>query len=402
MPDTAISVSGLSKDYRIARTREHHSTAAEAALARLRHPLERAHYDVFPALDDLTFDIGWGEAVGVIGRNGAGKSTLLKILTRITAPTRGRIELGGRVGSLLEVGTGFHPELTGRENVYLNGTLLGMRKKEISRRFEEIVDFAGVEQFLDTPVKRYSSGMYIRLAFAVAAHLETEILAVDEVLAVGDAEFQQKCLGKMREVARSGRTVLLVSHQVQTVMSLCTSAIYLQNGRLLEHGPVSAAMEHYKRSFEQSAMTAVEAARRSGSGELRFSNARMTQEVVEPAEEKVVEFTVGANPDFVGTYFVSAELKNSDGTTVLQCDSRLLNFWLDAKEDVRGTLRIGSPWLKPDSYTVDLFLCKNGVIDAWEGACAFQVMPILPYPEATSDDGTQLGVVFGDFSYKRG
>lgn len=392
---------GLSKTYRITRAHEAPSTAIEAALGRVRHPMRRPQVDQFAALEDLSFQIPWGEAVGVIGRNGAGKSTLLKILTRITAPTRGRIELGGRVGSLLEVGTGFHPELTGRENVYLNGTLLGMRRKEIARRFDEIVEFSGVEKFLETPVKRYSSGMYIRLAFAVAAHLETEILAVDEVLAVGDAEFQAKCLGKMRQVARDGRTVLLVSHQVQTVMSLCTSAMYLENGRLVEHGEVSAAMEHYKRSFERSTTVGVDAERRQGSGEVRLRSARMVEEVLAPADDKVIEFVTTANSDFVGQFFVSAHVNNEDGVTVLQCDSRLVNFWTGARDEVKATLRIGSPWLKPGRYTVDLYLCKNGVLDAWDGACSFQVMPILPYPEAASSDGSEHGVVFGDFTYAR-
>ena len=243
--------------------------------------------------------------------------------------------------------------------------------------------------------------MYVRLAFAVAAHLEPEILLVDEVLAVGDAEFQRKCLGKMRQVARDGRTVLFVSHQVQTVMSLCTSAMYLEHGRLVEHGEVSAAMEHYKRSFERSATVGVDADRRSGSGEVRLRSARMVEEVLEPADDKVIEFVTTANPDFQGQFFVSAHVNNEDGVTVLQCDSRLVNFWAGAGEEVKGTLRIGSPWLKPGRYTVDLYLCKNGVLDAWDGACGFQVMPILPYPEATSDDGSEHGVVFGEFTYAR-
>jgi lipopolysaccharide transport system ATP-binding protein len=221
----------------------------EAARERLRHPLQRVQYEEFKALDDVTVEIPWGEAVGIVGRNGAGKSTLLKILTRITAPTRGRVELGGRMGSLLEVGTGFHPELTGRENVFLSGSLLGMRRKEIQKQFESIVEFSGVEKFLDTQVKRYSSGMYVRLAFAVAAHLETEILAIDEVLAVGDAEFQAKSLAKMRDVAKDGRTVLYVSHQMQTVTSLCTSAMYLERGTVRYYGGVEGALQHYRDSF---------------------------------------------------------------------------------------------------------------------------------------------------------
>ena len=199
----------------------------------------------FWALDDVSFDIMPGEAVGIVGRNGAGKSTLLKVLSRITEPTKGRIELRGRIASLLEVGTGFHAELTGRENVYLNGTILGMRKREIDRKFDAIVDFAEVERFIDTPVKRYSSGMYVRLAFAVAAHLEPEILVIDEVLAVGDAEFQRKCLGKMGDVAQAGRTVLFVSHNMAAVRGLCTRAILLEKGRVAIDGDTDRVVSAY-------------------------------------------------------------------------------------------------------------------------------------------------------------
>jgi lipopolysaccharide transport system ATP-binding protein len=234
--DLAISVRGLSKCYAISHNATRHSTLAEELLHRIRRPLQRSSKETFWALRDLSFDIRQGEVVGIIGRNGAGKSTLLKILSQITEPTRGEVDLYGRVGSLLEVGTGFHPELTGRENIYLNGAILGMRKREIDCAFDAIVDFAGVEQFLDTPVKRYSTGMYVRLAFAVAAHLNAEILLVDEVLAVGDAEFQKKCLGKMRDVAHSGRTVLFVSHNMAAVATLCTKGIYLQDGQLKLQG----------------------------------------------------------------------------------------------------------------------------------------------------------------------
>jgi len=199
----------------------------------------------FWALNAVDFEINRGEAVGIIGRNGAGKSTLLKILSRITEPTTGRIELNGRVASLLEVGTGFHPELTGRENIYLNGAIIGMTRAEIRRKFEEIVDFAGVEKFLDTPVKRYSSGMGVRLGFAVAAHLEPEILIVDEVLAVGDAEFQKKCLGKMNDVAGEGRTVLFVSHNLDAVQALCGKGILLKNGNIAGNGPMKEIVDKY-------------------------------------------------------------------------------------------------------------------------------------------------------------
>jgi len=245
--DLAIRVRGLSKSYTIAHNAgERHVTLAETLLARARRPFARSARETFWALKDIEFDIKKGDVVGIIGRNGAGKSTLLKILSRIIEPTAGQIDLYGRVGSLLEVGTGFHPELTGRENVFLNGAILGMSKAEIKKQFDAIVDFAGVEQFLDTPVKRYSSGMYVRLAFAVAAHLESEILIVDEVLAVGDAEFQKKCLGKMEDISSHGRTVLFVSHQESAVRRLCKSAILLENGAVAYIGSPADAFAQYR------------------------------------------------------------------------------------------------------------------------------------------------------------
>ena len=243
--DIAVAVRGLSKSYNIAHNAVRHTTAAEALISRLRHPFQKQERETFWALKDVEFDIKKGDVVGIIGRNGAGKSTLLKILSRITEPTTGKIALYGRVGSLLEVGTGFHPELTGRENIYLNGAILGMSKREIARQFDAIVDFSGTEQFLDTPVKRYSSGMYVRLAFAVAAHLNPEILIVDEVLAVGDAEFQKKCLGKMQDVANSGRTVFFVSHNMTAVRNLCRSAIVLKSGTIQECGSTERCIETY-------------------------------------------------------------------------------------------------------------------------------------------------------------
>jgi lipopolysaccharide transport system ATP-binding protein len=230
----ALTVSNLSKKYTIATQSHTHQTLAEAALFRLKNPLYKPPTEEFWALQDVSFSVNQGDVLGVVGRNGAGKSTLLKLLSRITEPTSGEIALYGRVGSLLEVGTGFHPELTGRENIFLNGGILGMRRTEIARQFDEIVAFAEIEKHLDTPVKRYSSGMYVRLAFAVAAHLNPEILIVDEVLAVGDANFQRKCLGKMQEVAQGGgRTVLFVSHNMAAVRALCNRAILLKNGKLV-------------------------------------------------------------------------------------------------------------------------------------------------------------------------
>jgi lipopolysaccharide transport system ATP-binding protein len=218
-----------------------------------RNPESDRRREDFWAVKDVSFEIKQGDAVGIIGRNGAGKSTLLKLLSRITKPTRGRIEIEGRMASLLEVGTGFHPELTGRENIYLNGAILGMHRAEIKGRFDEIVAFAEVEKFLDTPVKHFSSGMYMRLAFAVAAHLESEILVVDEVLAVGDAAFQKKCLGKMRDVGQSGRTVLFVSHNMEALVRICTSCIYLINGQVDMIGDTRSVLAKYSSNFKQAA-----------------------------------------------------------------------------------------------------------------------------------------------------
>ena len=257
MSDVAIRVFDLGKQYRIGGTREPYKTFREAvtgvASAPLRVFSRNGHgkeENTFWALKDVNFEIKRGEVVGVIGRNGAGKSTLLKILSRITEPTTGGADIYGRVGSLLEVGTGFHSELTGRENIYLSGAILGMRRAEIDKRFDEIVAFAEVEKFIDTPVKHYSSGMYLRLAFAVAAHLEPEILLVDEVLAVGDAAFQKKCLGKMGDVAKEGRTVLFVSHNMVAVHSLCTRALYLGKGKLEGDGGVNKIVSLYLKQIQ--------------------------------------------------------------------------------------------------------------------------------------------------------
>ena len=229
------------------------------------------------ALRDVDLDIAEGEVVGIVGRNGAGKSTLLKLLSEITGPTEGDITMRGRVASLLEVGTGFHPELTGRENIYLNGSILGMKRSQIRERFDDIVEFSGVKRFLDTPVKRYSSGMTVRLAFAVAAHLEPEILIIDEVLAVGDAEFQRRCLGKMRDVAGSGRTVLFVSHNLGAVQSLCSRAVLLQQGRLVADGdPESVIHQYLQAGAEQSSVPLNERTDRQGRGGARLTDCRVT------------------------------------------------------------------------------------------------------------------------------
>ncbi|HXN92751.1 MAG TPA: ABC transporter ATP-binding protein [Candidatus Sulfotelmatobacter sp.] len=249
MAVNAVQAEGLSKVYRLGRKRERQVSVRGRAVAFLRDSLGRGSpAPLLWALNDVSFEVKEGEVLGIIGRNGAGKSTLLKILSRLSEPTHGRAVVNGRLGSLLEVGTGFHPELTGRENVYLNGAILGMKRSEIDRKFDDIVEFAGVEAFLDTPVKFYSSGMYVRLAFAVSAHLEPDILIVDEVLAVGDVAFQQKCLGKMGDVASQGRTVLFVSHSMPSIKSLCTRAILLEGGRLVQDGDPDNVVAAYLRT----------------------------------------------------------------------------------------------------------------------------------------------------------
>ena len=289
---TAIRVQNLSKRYRIGLEEEIHDELFSAIWAFMKSPLKnfrkyKSLYtfsdsgtdgngdvadqpaDILWALRNVSFEVQEGETIGIIGKNGAGKSTLLKVLSRITHPTSGRAEIHGRVSSLLEVGTGFHPELTGRENIYLNGTILGMRKYEIRRKFDEIVAFSGVEKFLDTPVKRYSSGMRVRLAFSVAAHLEPDVLIIDEVLAVGDAAFQNKCLGKMGEVAREGRTVLFVSHNMSAVEHLCSRSILIDDGRVIESGDTGKVVETYLKTVtEQSRIPLSDRMDRKGEGKI--------------------------------------------------------------------------------------------------------------------------------------
>jgi lipopolysaccharide transport system ATP-binding protein len=284
--DIAIRADGLSKQYRIGGKRERYKTLRDSITDTAAAPFRLARSLLEPrrrrtngdqtiwALQDVGFEIRRGEVVGIIGRNGAGKSTLLKILSRITEPTRGYAEIHGRVGSLLEVGTGFHPELTGQENTYLNGAILGMRRTEVDRKFDEIVAFAEVERFIHTPVKHYSSGMYLRLAFAVAAHLEPEILLVDEVLAVGDAAFQQKCLGKMGDVAKQGRTVLFVSHNMAAVQNMCSAAYLVHDGQLVRSGATEEVVLGYLQMQRNlsAAVTLRDHASRAGTGRLRFTS----------------------------------------------------------------------------------------------------------------------------------
>lgn len=276
---TAIEVSNLSKRYIIGS--ENASTLREMLMG-IGKTDQSKH--TFYALNDLSFEIKQGETVGIIGKNGAGKSTLLKVLSKITKPTSGTIKLYGRVSSLLEVGTGFHPELTGKENIFLNGSILGMKRREIASKFDEIVEFSGIDKFLHTPVKHYSSGMYVRLAFAVAAHLEPEILIVDEVLAVGDIEFQKKCLGKMSKVASEGRTVLFVSHNMSAMRTLCSRGLVLSAGQLEFDGTIHEAIDHYRmRALPGSGLASnLDAERNVGNGKFRFSRLWIEDENGQP------------------------------------------------------------------------------------------------------------------------
>jgi lipopolysaccharide transport system ATP-binding protein len=311
MSQPVISVENLSKSYLIGHQgpRETHLTLRDTIgkharnfarrtvdTLRGKQMLQGDSVEEFWALKDVSFEVKQGEVLGIIGRNGAGKSTLLKVLSRITEPTSGSVTIRGRVASLLEVGTGFHPELSGRENIFLNGAILGMSRKEIKAKFDEIVDFAGVEKFLDTPVKRYSSGMYVRLAFAVAAHLEPEILVVDEVLAVGDAEFQKKCLGKMKDVATQGRTVIFVSHDLHAVRRLCTSGIFLSRGQVSYRGQSDDTINTYLRTTD----SGLNYSQRYGNGAIRLVSIELLNrhgesvEHLDTGEELVVRFVCNA------------------------------------------------------------------------------------------------------------
>jgi lipopolysaccharide transport system ATP-binding protein len=329
----------------------------------------------FWALRDLDLEIRQGDVVGVVGRNGAGKSTLLKILSRITEPTEGRVRLKGRVASLLEVGTGFHPELTGRENIFLNGAILGMSFAEIKRKFDEIVAFAEVEQFLDTPVKRYSSGMYVRLAFSVAAHLESETLLVDEVLAVGDAQFQKKCLGKMHDVAENqGRTILFVSHNTGVVASLCTRAVLLNRGRLVMTGSVREVLEHYTS----------EAATESVEFQPDRSRAGITRIVIDQARlsrgDLVMDVSFRSpaplNPPIVGVV-VSTMM----GTPVFATDPLMHPAHYNSHSVCEATARVHVPdlCLHPGEYRASVFLAEMGApLDYRRDALTFEFVPRRP------------------------
>jgi lipopolysaccharide transport system ATP-binding protein len=389
--NAAISVAGLGKRYRLngGGRAARHSTLREVISAGLLGRRGSLGGDVRPsdsdfwAVRDLSFQVPVGQRLGLIGRNGAGKSTLLKLLSRITEPTAGRIVQRGRVASLLEVGTGFHPELSGRENIYVNGSILGMRRAEIQRKFDEIVAFADVERFLETPVKRYSSGMYMRLAFAVAAHLEPDVLLVDEVLAVGDAAFQAKCLGKMESISREGRTVIFVSHNMSAVATLCDRAILLEQGRLVIDGTVDAVVSHYLESSPRSEDVA-QRTDRTGSGAVRASGISFRNPDGSPARALLsngpvdVVLDIEVQPSAAGKP-VSVVLVVCD-----RSDTRLFSLhseWQGAQlrlQPGRGRLVCSLPQgfpLVPDHYSMILAIVVNGIVaDKMNHAAHFEIV----------------------------
>jgi lipopolysaccharide transport system ATP-binding protein len=384
-----IRVESLSKKYRLGERRGAPSTLRETITGAVRAPLaalkrRRGAGDetTLWALRDVSFEVQMGEVVGVIGRNGAGKSTLLKILSRITRPTSGCVEMYGRTSSLIEVGTGFHPELTGRENVYLNGALLGMKRAEIKRRFDEIVAFSEVERFLDTPVKHYSSGMYTRLAFAVAAHLEPDVLIVDEVLAVGDVQFQKKCLGKMGSAAKEGRTVLFVSHNMAAVANLCRRGIVLEQGRVAYAGTQAEAVARYLASFGTRGRSLRERADRAGSGEVRVvaievrDSAGRTLDVAASGQDVDICLRYEASPGFHSTRVIAGiSVRTQFDTPVFLQHNRLTrDEWGSLPS--RGTFvcRIPRLPLPPSSYRITYSLMLNGeYLDAMEDAYELMV-----------------------------
>ena len=418
MSETMISVENVGKLYTLRHkvTGERYATFRDvitrgvlapfrAISGKGRNGSEANATEDFWAIKDISFKVERGDVVGIIGANGAGKSTLLKILSRITEPTVGRIRIKGRVASLLEVGTGFHAELTGRENIFLNGAVLGMSRGEIKSKFDEIVAFAAIEQFLDTPVKRYSSGMYVRLAFAVAAHLEPEILIVDEVLAVGDSEFQKKCLGKIREVATGGRTILFVSHNMQALSVLCNRGMFLRAGALEYTGSTKEAIERYIAGFSKANDQQHNPDRRFGSGEYRYISAGPAQQIFEGAEEKVINFELERRGKRMGNMWVCARIVDAGGMVVAQCDSRLIGFSVEDRPRIRGQFRFTTPWLRPGTYRVDLSVGVPSfgdpwILDFWEGACSLMISPVLPYPNSAPPDASAQGFVFADFSWE--
>ena len=395
---TAIRVHQLAKEYRIGLLTGGYKTLRESMMAavsspsrllrRFRPRTARPQGDEqLWALRDVNFEIQAGEVVAVIGRNGAGKSTLLKILARITTPTLGSAEIHGRVGSLLEVGTGFHPELTGRENIFLNGAILGMRRVEIDRKFDEIVAFSEVEKFIDTPVKRYSSGMYLRLAFAVAAHLEPEILLVDEVLAVGDAEFQKKCLGKMGDVAREGRTVLFVSHNMPAVQALCSRTILLRAGTVAVDGPTGDVLREYLGHLLATAAHAFQNnPERRGDGSVRLTAARILDDSGRPAERLIAGTTATLefnyeNPIGAERLELMLAIVNHLGVHVSHLNTQIAGFAVEPGATGVVSCRIPNLPLPRGEYRVVAVVKHQGrTTDHIPNALAFSVESSVFFP----------------------
>jgi lipopolysaccharide transport system ATP-binding protein len=378
MSDTVIKAENLSKKYVIGHQAENGRYVAlrdvlmhnaqtlwskTKDLAKGKAIIQGDTLEEVWALKDVCFEINRGEAMGIIGRNGAGKSTLLKVLSRITEPSTGRVTIKGRVASLLEVGTGFHQELTGRENIYLNGTILGMTRKEVKRKFDEIVAFAEVEKYLDTPVKRYSSGMYVRLAFAVAAHLEPEILIVDEVLAVGDTQFQKKCLGKMEDVGKEGRTVLFVSHNMAAIKSLCSRALLFENGQIMNKGEADCVVSDYLQEGTSSLTEQVwdNPATAPGNDKVRLHRVYVTPLDQQPTEPITVETPLQLAFEFWNNLQdavlnISVVLYNVEGVCILNTSSQAKSC---PRGLVCGSFVIPGDFLNDDTYTVRLLLVKD-------------------------------------------
>lgn len=373
MNSPIIEVNGISKQYVLSHQLPY-QTFRDALTELVSKPSQflkrkaKQHED-FWALRDINFTVQRGEAIGLIGANGSGKSTLLKILSQITSPTAGEIKLRGRVASLLEVGTGFHPELTGRENIFLNGAILGMTQKEINSKFDEIVAFSGVEKFLDTPVKRYSSGMHVRLAFSVAAHLEPEILLVDEVLAVGDAEFQKKCLGKMDEVTKgTGRTIIFVSHNMEAIKKLCTRSILLKNGQIVANGNTNDVIEQYlARGQTASAIPVAERKDRDGQGDVKFTNIALSnnqgRETIKSGDGLRIDLSYTSKYDQpIKNVRVVATVSNDDLRPVLRLDSDVTAQSFDGGLQPNGSIRCetGPLYLGEGRYFVEIDFLING------------------------------------------
>jgi lipopolysaccharide transport system ATP-binding protein len=389
MSDTAIRVEKLSKKYSLGAAKVRHDTLRDHVVGGIKSLLKKEHHpfhdtSVFWALKDVSLEIKKGEVVGIIGRNGAGKSTLLKILARITDPTCGVAEIHGRVGSLLEVGTGFHGELSGRENMYLNGAILGMVKKEIDRKFDEIVAFAEVERFVDTPVKHYSSGMYLRLAFAVAAHLESAILLVDEVLAVGDLAFQRKCLGKMGDVTKQGRTILFVSHNLAAMQGLCPIAHWFEHGRLIESGPTKDVVQTYLASLPALGRTPLlQRQDRQGNRQLTFtdiqffSGNRCAVETIQSGEDLQIAVTYTSSHGDLKNVYMAIDIFEQTGQCMLSLCNVMVGTDFHALPQ-RGRLSCGIERfpLSPGQYPITLFCRANGDIADWvQQAAVLSVEP---------------------------